>query len=188
MNDRQFGPCLATYGTRFRLWAPAAKRVDVMLEQTHAMKRGEDGWFTADIAGVKAGARYKFRIDDEIDVPDPASAFQPDDVFGPSEVIDHQAYPWRAGGWRGRPWQEAVVVETHVGTFTKEGSYRAMIDRLETRFDQQGFGLWALEVAATGTFIGFTGLNPLPEGLPGWSFRAQPILAGLTWAGDWRCG
>ena len=55
------------------------------------MKRGEDGWFTADIAGVKAGARYKFRIDDEIDVPDPASAFQPDDVFGPSEVIDHRS-------------------------------------------------------------------------------------------------
>ena len=83
MNNRQFGPCLANYGTRFRLWAPAAKRVEVMLEQPHAMKRGEGGWFTADIAGVKAGARYKFRIDDEIDVPDPASAFQPDDVFGP---------------------------------------------------------------------------------------------------------
>ena len=119
MNDRQFGPCLASYGTRFRLWAPAAKRVDVMLEQPHAMKRGEDGWFTADIAGVKAGARYKFRIDDEIDVPDPASAFQPDDVFGPSEVIDHEAYPWRATNWRGRPWQEAVIVEAHVGTFTR---------------------------------------------------------------------
>ena len=119
MNDRQFGPCLANYGTRFRLWAPAAKRVDVMLEQPHAMKRGEDGWFTADIAGVKAGARYKFRIDDEIDVPDPASAFQPDDVFGPSEVIDHEAYPWRATDWRGRPWQEAVIVEAHVGTFTE---------------------------------------------------------------------
>ena len=70
---------------------------------THAMKRGDDGWFTADIAGVTAGTRYKFRIDDEIDVPDPASAFQPDDVFGPSEVIDHAAYPWRAADWRGRP-------------------------------------------------------------------------------------
>ena len=102
MNNRQFGPCLANYGTRFRLWAPAAKRVDVMLEQPHAMKRGEDGWFTADIAGVKAGARYKFRIDDEIDVPDPASAFQPDDVFGPGEVIDHKAFGWRATDWRPR--------------------------------------------------------------------------------------
>ena len=85
------------------------------------MQRGEDGWFAADIAGVKAGARYKFRIDDEIDVPDPASAFQPDDVQGPSEVIDHGAYRWRATDWRGRPWQETVLLESHVGTFTRGG-------------------------------------------------------------------
>ena len=151
MNDRQFGPRLASYGTRFRLWAPAAKRVDVMLEQPHAMKRGEDGWFTADIAGVKAGARYKFRIDDEIDVPDPASAFQPDDVFGPSEVIDHEAYPWRATNWRGRPWQEAVIVEAHVGTFTQEGSYRAMIDRLDHLAET---GITALELMPLADFAG----------------------------------
>jgi maltooligosyltrehalose trehalohydrolase len=151
MNDRQFGPCLANYGTRFRLWAPAAKRVVVMLEQPHAMKRGEDGWFTADIAGVKAGTRYKFRIDDEIDVPDPASAFQPDDVFGPSEVIDHAAYPWRATDWRGRPWQEAVIVEAHVGTFTKEGTYRAMIDRLDHLADT---GITALELMPLADFAG----------------------------------
>ncbi|MEH2522881.1 MULTISPECIES: malto-oligosyltrehalose trehalohydrolase [unclassified Bradyrhizobium] len=151
MNDRQFGPCLANYGTRFRLWAPAAKRVDVMLEQPHAMKRGEDGWFTADIAGIKAGARYKFRIDDEIDVPDPASAFQPDDVFGPSEVIDHEAYPWQAAGWRGRPWQEAVIVEAHVGTFTRQGSYRAMIDRLDHLAET---GITALELMPLADFAG----------------------------------
>jgi maltooligosyltrehalose trehalohydrolase len=151
MNSRQFGPFLANYGTRFRLWAPAAKRVDVMLEQPHAMKRGEDGWFTSDIAGVKAGARYKFRIDDEIDVPDPASAFQPDDVFGPGEVIDHQAYPWCAASWRGRPWQEAVIVEAHVGTFTKEGSYRAMIDRLDRLAET---GITALELMPLADFAG----------------------------------
>jgi len=151
MNTRQFGPCLASYGTRFRLWAPAAQRVDVMLEQPHAMVRGEDGWFTADTAGVKAGARYKFRIDDEIDVPDPASAFQPDDVFGPSEVINHAAYPWRATDWRGRPWQEAVIVEAHVGTFTSEGTYRAMIDRLDHLVET---GITALELMPLADFAG----------------------------------
>jgi maltooligosyltrehalose trehalohydrolase len=151
MNDLQFGPCLANYGTRFRLWAPAAKRVDVMLEHPHAMKPSEDGWFTADIAGVKAGARYKFRIDDEIDVPDPASAFQPDDVFGPSEVIDHAAYPWRATDWRGRPWQEAVIVEAHVGTFTEQGTYRAMIDRLDHLVET---GITALELMPLADFAG----------------------------------
>ena len=111
-------PRLTADGASFRLWAPAAKRVDLLLDKPHAMQRGEDGWFSADIAGVKAGARYKFRIDDEIDVPDPASAFQPDDVSGPSEVIDHASYRWRATDWRGRPWQETVLLESHVGTFT----------------------------------------------------------------------
>ncbi|MEH2610980.1 malto-oligosyltrehalose trehalohydrolase [Bradyrhizobium sp. AZCC 1693] len=151
MNDRQFGPCLANYGTRFRLWAPAARRVEIMLEQPHTMKRGDDGWFTADIAGVKAGARYKFRIDDEIDVPDPASAFQPDDIFGPSEVIDHEAYRWRAANWRGRPWQEAVIVEAHVGTFTRQGTYRTMIDRLDHLADT---GITALELMPLADFAG----------------------------------
>ena len=98
----------------------------------HAMQRGEDGWFTADIAGVKAGARYKFRIDDEIDVPDPASAFQPDDVFGPSEVIDHASLsdgaPRTGAAGRGR---KPCLIEAHVGTFTPEGTYRAMIDKLD---------------------------------------------------------
>ncbi|MFZ1155014.1 MAG: hypothetical protein WAN93_08930, partial [Solirubrobacteraceae bacterium] len=92
MNARQFGPRLTADGTSFRLWAPAAKHVDLLLERPYPLHRGGDGWFSADIPGVTAGARYKFRIDGEVDVPDPASAFQPDDVFGASEVIDHTTY------------------------------------------------------------------------------------------------
>jgi 1,4-alpha-glucan branching enzyme len=69
MNGRQFGAGLILDGASFRLWAPAAKRVDLLLEKFYPLRRGEDGWFVAEIADVKAGARYKFRIDDEIDVP-----------------------------------------------------------------------------------------------------------------------
>src|SRR5258705_10040287 len=130
MNGRHFGTRLTTAGATFRLWAPAAKRVDVLLEKSRPLRRGDDGWFSADISGGKAGTRYRFRIDDEIDVPDPASSFQPDDVSGPSEVVDHGAYQWRAKNWRGRPWHEAVVLEAHVGAFTKQGSYREMIEKL----------------------------------------------------------
>ena len=151
MNGRQFGPRLTQDGAQFRLWAPAAKRVDVVLEQPHGLKRGDDGWFSADIAGVKAGTRYKFRIDDEIDVPDPASDFQPEDVFGPSEVIDHEAFAWRTSAWRGRPWQEAVIVEAHVGTFTQRGSYRAMIDKLDHLVET---GITALELMPLADFAG----------------------------------
>ena len=132
MNEPQFGARLTKDGTSFRLWAPGAKRVDLVLEKKPlAMPRGDDGWFLLDVAGCGAGAHYPFRIDDDIDVPDPASAFQPEDVFGPSEVISHRGFEWRATDWRGRPWAETVLIETHVGTFTKGGTYRAMIDRLD---------------------------------------------------------
>jgi maltooligosyltrehalose trehalohydrolase len=151
MNARQFGPRLTQDGASFRLWAPAAKRVDLLLENAHLMVRGDDGWFSAEISGVAAGARYKFQIDDEIDIPDPASAFQPEDVFGPSEVIDHAAYPWRATNWRGRPWHEAVIIETHVGTFTQGGTYRAMIEKLDHLVQT---GITALELMPLADFAG----------------------------------
>ncbi|SDT47153.1 malto-oligosyltrehalose trehalohydrolase [Bradyrhizobium canariense] len=151
MNGRQFGPILTPDGASFRLWAPAAKRIDLLLEKPHPLRRGDDGWFSADVAGVTAGARYKFRIDGEIEVPDPASAFQPDDVSGPSEVIDHAAYRWRADQWRGRPWQETVVIETHVGTFTPEGTYRAMIGKLDHLAET---GITALELMPLADFAG----------------------------------
>ncbi len=151
MNERQFGARLTADGTLFRLWAPAAKRVDLLLEKPQPLRRGEDGWFCADLTGVKAGVRYKFRIDDEIDVPDPASAFQPDDVSGPSEVIDHAGYRWRATDWRGRPWQETVAIETHVGTFTPEGTYRAMIGKLDHLVTT---GITALELMPLADFAG----------------------------------
>jgi maltooligosyltrehalose trehalohydrolase len=151
MNERHFGASLTTDGASFRLWAPAAKRVDLLLDKPRPMLLNKDGWFSADISGAKAGARYKFRIDDEIDVPDPASAFQPDDVSGPSEVIDHASYRWRATDWRGRPWQETVVIESHVGTFTQQGTYRAMIDRLDHLV---ATGITALELLPLADFAG----------------------------------
>jgi maltooligosyltrehalose trehalohydrolase len=151
MSDRHFGARLTPDGVSFRLWAPAAQRVDLVLEQRHAMQRGADGWFAADVPGLAAGARYKFRIDDEIDVPDPASAFQPDDVFGPSEIIDHAHYPWRATNWRGRPWAETVLLEAHVGTFTEQGTYRAAIDKLDHLVQS---GITALELLPLADFAG----------------------------------
>lgn len=151
MSAQHFGPELTPDGARFRLWAPAAKRVDLLLDTPHALTRDAAGWYVAEIAGARAGTRYKFRIDDEIDVPDPASAFQPDDVFGPSEVIDHTAFKWRATEWRGRPWHEAVILEAHVGTFTREGTYRAMIDKLDHLV---ATGITALELMPLADFAG----------------------------------
>ena len=151
MSGRQFGARLTAEGASFRLWAPAARRVDLLLEISHPLKRGEDGWFAADVAGVKAGDHYRFRIDNEIDIPDPASAFQPDDVFGPSELIDHSAYRWRASDWRGRPWRETVLLEAHVGTITPQGTYRAIIEKLDHLV---ATGITALELLPLADFAG----------------------------------
>ena len=78
MNERHFGAEPTTEGTSFRLWAPAAKRVDLRLEEnSYPLQRGQDGWFSADIAGVEAGARYRFRIDDESMFPIRPRRFSP---------------------------------------------------------------------------------------------------------------
>ncbi len=152
MNERHFGARLTPHGTEFRLWAPAARRVDLLLEgERHILASAKPGWFEINVASAKAGMRYKFRVDDDIDVPDPASAFQPEDVFGPSEVIDHASYNWRATNWRGRPWHETVLLEAHVGTFTREGTYRAMIDKLDHLADT---GITALELLPLADFAG----------------------------------
>ena len=99
----------------------------------------------------RAGSLYKFRIDGELDVPDPASAFQPDDVSGPSEVIDHGSYVWRAADWRGRPWDDTVLLELHVGTFTPAGSFRGAIEKLDHVAET---GLTAIELMPVADFSG----------------------------------
>jgi malto-oligosyltrehalose trehalohydrolase len=146
----RFGPRLEKDGVTFRLWAPAARTVDLVCGETLTMHKGENGWFELVVPRARPGLRYQFRIDGELDVPDPASAFQPDDVAGPSQVVDH-AYDWQASDWCGRPWHEAVFLETHVGTFTPEGTFRAMIGKLDHLVET---GITALELMPLADFSG----------------------------------
>src|SRR5947209_7781685 len=150
-SSLRFGAHLDGDGTTFRLWAPAAKRVQVVLDHAYSMEAGAEGWHEATIAGVRAGALYKYRIDGELEVPDPASHFQPDDVFGPSEVVDHDAFAWRTSHWRGRPWHEAVMLELHVGTFTSAGTFRSAIEKLDHVADT---GFTAIELMPVADFAG----------------------------------
>ncbi|HWK96645.1 MAG TPA: malto-oligosyltrehalose trehalohydrolase [Pseudolabrys sp.] len=145
-----FGPLIADDGVTFRLWAPAAQSVDLVLGKAQPMQRGDGGWFKLHVPGAKAGTRYSFRIDGDVSIADPASHFQPDDVGGASEVIDHD-YNWRDASWKGRPWEQAVFLETHVGTFTPEGTYRAMIDKLDHLVET---GITALELMPLADFPG----------------------------------
>jgi malto-oligosyltrehalose trehalohydrolase len=148
-NMSRFGPLLTARGVQFRLWAPNAKSVEVLLDGPHPMKT-QDGWFTLDVADAKAGTRYQFRIDGELTIADPASQFQPEDMNGPSEVVDH-AYDWRCTDWKGRPWQEASFLELHVGTFMREGTFRAAIGKLD---HVVATGITAIELMPVADFPG----------------------------------
>lgn len=147
---------LAVGGVAFRLWAPDARSVTLVLEQDPArppvkMERIEEGWFAATSTEAQAGSRYRFMIDGGLLVPDPASRFQPEGVFGPSEVIDPAAFNWEDGSWKGRPWEEAVIYELHVGAFTPEGSFGG----LESKLDYlRRLGITAIELMPIGEFAG----------------------------------
>jgi maltooligosyltrehalose trehalohydrolase len=160
-TSMQFGPQTGADGTRFNCWAPSARRVELIVERdaNGAPLRQEftatrDGCYETLARGLGAGARYRFRIDDQIDVPDPASRFQPDGITGPGEVLDPGAFAWTRSEWRGRPWHEAVLYELHVGTFTHEGTYAAAISRLD---ELASVGITAIELLPLNTFPGRRG-------------------------------
>jgi malto-oligosyltrehalose trehalohydrolase len=119
---------------RFRFWAPAAPTVHLEIgniEQVLALQGNGQGWHELTTNEASVGSLYQFILPDGTRVPDPASRFQPMDVHGPSEVIDPEAHEWTDEKWRGRPWNEAVLYELHVGTFTDEGTFLGAIEKLD---------------------------------------------------------
>jgi malto-oligosyltrehalose trehalohydrolase len=119
------------------------------------MRALEGGWHELVVEGVGHGAAYCFRCAEGAPpVPDPASRANPWDVNAPSVVVDPRRYEWEDGGWKGRPWHEAVVYELHVGTFTPEGTLRAAIARLDHLAKA---GITAIEVMPVADFAGQRG-------------------------------
>ncbi|WP_285411117.1 malto-oligosyltrehalose trehalohydrolase [Variovorax sp. efr-133-TYG-130] len=144
-------------GVAFALWAPSGG--DVRLEHrpvggentTHPMARDAQGWHTLTLPGAAHGDGYRFHLPDGTAVPDPASRFNPEDVHGPSVVIDPRRHQWRDDAWRGRPWEEAVVYELHIGAFTAEGTFNAARERLG---DLAELGVTAIELMPLADFPG----------------------------------
>jgi maltooligosyltrehalose trehalohydrolase len=160
-HDMPFGAGLLPDGkVRFRLWAPAAHEVEVMLQQqageARALKMSAqpDGWFELVTPEARAGSRYRYRIDGKNEVPDPASRSNPEDIHGPSEVIDPEAFEWNDDSWRGRPWHEAVVYELHVGTFSPEGTFAGVEKKLDHLV---ALGVTAIELMPIADFPGERG-------------------------------
>jgi maltooligosyltrehalose trehalohydrolase len=142
---------LAGGGVRFRIWAPGANKVDLICQENPCPMERAGEWFECRTPTAGPGTLYRYRIDDELFVPDPASRFQPHDVDGPSEVVDPKAYKWNDQGWTGRPWSEAVIYELHVGTFTPQGTYKGITDKLP---QLAGLGITAIELMPLSDFAG----------------------------------
>ncbi|WP_338340314.1 DUF3459 domain-containing protein [Burkholderia vietnamiensis] len=99
--------------THFRVWAPGSTEVQLELDTGHGptlvpMTAAGPNWFEAFVE-CGAGARYRYRLDDAVSIPDPASRSQPDGLNGPSEVVDARAFTWRNTFWRGRPWEDIAL-------------------------------------------------------------------------------
>jgi len=114
--QKSFGARILDGGVQFRLWAPNQDRVSLSLtgHSPPPMHSEKDGWHEL---------ISSYELSDGLEVPDPASRFQPADVDGPSEVIDPERYHWEDDSWTGRPWEECVICELHVGAFTEQAHF-----------------------------------------------------------------
>ncbi len=143
--------------TRFRVWANRARRVDVVISSRHdieasyPLQKSDDGTFSAALSDMGPGTEYRFRVDGRGPFPDPASRFQPQGVHGPSEVIDPAAFAWTDGGWSGVALGELILYELHVGTFSPQGTFQGVIERLQWLAD---LGVTAIELMPVAEFAG----------------------------------
>lgn len=139
----------------FSVWAPLARKLALKIvapgEHSYPMTPMARGYWKASIPGITPGTRYLYDFGEEGAFPDPASHYQPEGVHGPSEVIDHASFQWVDGGWRGLDLERAVIYELHVGTFTPDGTFEAIIPRLG---ELAALGVTAVEIMPVAQFSG----------------------------------
>jgi maltooligosyltrehalose trehalohydrolase len=142
-----------TGGTRFTVWAPRARSVDVLLVTSGervGLDGSADGYYTG-VAPCGPGARYRYVLDGASEFADPASRLQPDGVHGPSEVVDVAAHEWGDDGYRAVPLRDAVLYELHIGTFTAGGTFASAVAELD---DLVQLGVTTVEIMPVAQFPG----------------------------------
>ena len=144
--------------THFRIWAPKAREVDVVFEDAAESKpkfcslTAESGGYFSDTAHAGPGTRYRFRVNRAENVyPDPASRFQPDGPHGASCIVDPTAFRWTDSQWSGLKLEGQIFYEMHIGTFTKEGTWRAAADQLS---ELARIGITVIEMMPVAEFPG----------------------------------
>ncbi|HTL79000.1 MAG TPA: malto-oligosyltrehalose trehalohydrolase, partial [Candidatus Babeliales bacterium] len=144
--------------THFRVWAPKARQVDVVLENVSEREpkiyplTAEPGGYYSGAANAGAGARYRFRVNGaENCYPDPASRFQPDGPHGSSCIVDPRKFRWSDANWSGLEIKGQIVYEMHIGTFTREGTWRAAAEQLP---ELARIGITVIEMMPVADFPG----------------------------------
>jgi maltooligosyltrehalose trehalohydrolase len=140
---------------QFLLWAPKSERLELHLlrprEQIIPMQLEDRGYRRLVVDDIEPGSQYVFRLHGGRELPDPASRFQPEGVHGPSELLDANAFSWSDQSWAGCPLQDYVIYELHVGTYTPEGTFEAIIPHLEELAE---LGITAIEIMPVAQYPG----------------------------------
>ena len=159
--DRSWRPSLGAFfesaGVSFRVWAPTRSHVDLVLDPLGSAPRRErlqqsaDGTFSGTFDTVRPGDLYLYLLDGDGPYPDPCSRYQPQGVHGPSAVVDPSEFEWSDHGWQGVPVERAVIYELHVGTFTPDGTFAGVAERLPYLAE---LGVTAIELMPIADFPG----------------------------------
>jgi maltooligosyltrehalose trehalohydrolase len=121
------------------------------VENIIAMQKDEAGYWRAVVGNVSPGTLYYYQLNGKHERPDPTSFYQPNGVHGASQVIDHNVFFWEDSGWQGIRLSEMIMYELHTGTFTPEGTFDAIITRLD---DLKDLGINAIEIMPVSQFPG----------------------------------
>lgn len=142
-------------GVAFCVWAPKANRVEVILEGPvqglHLLTPTPEGYFAGQVSGIHSGQLYRFRLDGGPSFPDPVSRFQPQGIHGPSQVIELGRFEWTDPAWKGIARADLIIYELHVGTFSSEGIFEGVIQKLPLLRD---LGVTAIELMPLADFPG----------------------------------
>ena len=151
----ELGATVSEGGVRFRVWAPKASSISLRIVRESreiSLAPQDSGYFSAFASGLRPGARYIYLLNGDQRRPDPVSRHQPEGVHGPSEVIDPEEFRWEDQDWRGVPLGKLILYEIHAGTFTREGTFEAIIPYLD--YLRTDLGVTAIELMPVGQFPG----------------------------------
>lgn len=138
--------------TSFKVWAPFHQfvTVEVLERGLYSMHREEGGYFVCEIEGLSSGDLYYYRLQDGAQRPDPVSRALPKGVHGPTQILSRE-FDWKDSDWKGIELRDAIIYELHVGSFTKGGTFQAVIDKLEYL---KRLGINVIEIMPVANFPG----------------------------------